>query len=62
MKNLSENFLNSLFNPAIIENFKNSPSRRGGGGQGRVVGGGGNAPLPPSGYGPGTYTIYEISA
>ena len=47
----SENFLKSVFNPAIMNILKISQVGVGGG-QGRVVGGGGNAPLPPSGYGP----------
>ena len=41
----SENFLKSVYNPEIIKNFKNSPSRRGGARPGR--GGGGNAPPAP---------------
>ena len=35
MKKFSENFLKSVFNPAMIKFFKNSSSRRGGARPGR---------------------------
>ena len=53
-----------LFNPAIIiKILKNFSSRRGG--QDRVVGGGGNAPMSLSGYGPsedGFFNCYKVNS